>query len=65
MKFYPLRQLLMLDCPRVIHGLPGIQTVAIGEVVGVGRLELVPLAGDGSDFVYRLLEHGRLLVRTI
>lgn len=65
MKFYPVRQLLMLDCPRGIHCLPGIKAIAIEEVVGVGGLELISLAGDCTDFVYRFLKHGRLLVRTI
>jgi hypothetical protein len=52
MKFDPVRQLLMLDCPCGIHGLPGIEAIAIGEVVGVGRLELISLAGNGTEFVY-------------
>ena len=55
----------MLDCPSGIHSLPGIETVTIEEVVGVGRLELISLAGNGTDFVYGFLKHGRLLVRTI
>jgi hypothetical protein len=65
MKFDPLRQLLMFDCPRGIHCLPGIEAITIGEVVGVGSLELVSLADRGMNFVYRFLKHGWLLVSTI
>jgi hypothetical protein len=52
MKFDPVRQLLMFYYPRGIHCLPGIKAIAIGEVVGVGGLELISLAGNGTDFVY-------------